>query len=213
MSIPATYNPSIPSALLVALHGDEGVSTYIFAAWQPVTDSDNVILFAPQCPTNLGCRFATGDGGYTNSWWAWFQYSPKYDNAWIGQQVSKIAAKYNLDSSREYLTGWSGGADYLGWYALDHSSQFAAAAFVAGGVPYYQSCPSPKMAAYFLMGTEDFRYLSGQPTEVEQILKRCGDLTKMIVLRGEDHEGTIAALTDQGYAQTIMKWLLLQRLG
>lgn len=207
VAVPATYNPDIPTALLVALHGDEGISTIIAGAWAPVTEKANVILFAPQCPINKGCHACVA-GDCSNSWWYWFQSSRSYDDAWIGQQVSVIEARYDIDRAREYITGWSGGADYLGWYALTHSSRFAAANFVVGGVPYTSSCPSRKLAAYFLLGSRDFRYLSGQPAEVARVLKGCGDPTRWLVLPGLDHDGTIAALTSEGYAAKILTWLM-----
>ena len=212
LRIPPTYNPSKPTILLVALHGDEGTPTVIEPAWQPYTDKYNAILFAPHCPVNLGCSFSNGSGGMTSSWWGWLQYSSQYSGGWIGTQVSKIEAKYNINKSREYLTGWSGGADYLGDYALLHGNRFAAVAYVAGGVPYVQSCPAGKMAAYFLMGTNDFRYDSGQPGQVKQVFSRCGDPTTMVVLPGEDHTGTINAIGSQDYGDIIMKWFLAHPL-
>lgn len=209
--VPHTYDPNLPTALLVALHGDEGVSTVIASVFTPLVNRANVILFAPQCPTDDGCRLSDGSAGYTNSWWGWLQFSKQYDDGWIGRQVRSIAARYNLDRHREYLVGWSGGADYLGWYALRHATQFAAVAFVAGGTPYYSSCPSTKLAAYFLMGSADFRYLSGQPTQVRQVLRRCGNPTKMVVLAGADHQATIANLAgDRG--GKILTWLLSHTL-
>jgi hypothetical protein len=207
VSVPSTYNPHIPTALLVALHGDEGAPAYIASTWMPVTQKANVILFAPQCPISEGCDVCV-DGDCAVSWWGWFQYSSTYDDAWIGRQVETIEKSYDIDRAREYVTGWSGGADYLGWYALAHADRFAAANFVVGGVPYFPSCPSRPLAAYFLMGSEDFRYLSGQPTQVQQVLQGCGDSTVMVVLPGEDHQGTIDALSTQGYATTILAWLM-----
>lgn len=203
--VPQSYDPKVPTVLLVALHGDEGVSSYVASVWTPPTDRANVILFAPQCPTDKGCRFADGQGGYTNSWWAWLQYSSGYDDSWLGNQVKTIEASYTVDRSREYLTGWSGGADYLGYYALLHSDRFAAAGFVAGGVPYVQRCPNPKMAAYFLMGSADFRYQSGQPSQVKRVYDSCGDPTSLVVVPGADHQGTINALS-QGYATQMLNW-------
>lgn len=207
ISVPQTYNPRIPTALLVALHGDEGEPSYIASTWMPVTQAENVILFAPECPPDKGCH-ACVDGDCSNSWWYWFQRPAAYDDAWLGQQVMTIEKSYNIDRAREYITGWSGGADYLGWYALDHASRFAAANFVVGGVPYFQGCPSRSLAAYFLMGSEDFRYLSGQPSQVQGILRRCHDPTVMVVIPGGTHDSTVAALSSDGYALRILKWLM-----
>ena len=208
VSIPSTYRAGEPSAILVALHGDEGTSALIANSWETAAQRANVILFAPQCPTNRGCRLQNGTVGFTNSWWGWLQSSKGYDDRWIGQQVAKIGSKYNIDRAREYLTGWSGGADYLGWYALRHAAQFAAVAFVAGGVPYTGTCPSRRMAAYFLMGATDFRYLSGQPSQVRDILRRCGESTRLVVFRGADHGMTASAISSRSYGTKILNWLL-----
>jgi dipeptidyl aminopeptidase/acylaminoacyl peptidase len=61
------------------------------------------------------------------------------------------------------------------------------------------------------MGSADFRYLSGQPTQVRQVLRRCGNPTKMVVLAGADHQATIANLAgDRG--GKILTWLLSHTL-
>jgi len=44
------------------------------------------------------------------------------------------------------------------------------------------------------------------------VLRGCGDPTKMVVLQGADHQGTVAALTTQGYARKILSWMLAYRL-
>ncbi|MBV8256348.1 MAG: hypothetical protein JO073_00875 [Actinobacteria bacterium] len=207
VQVPAGVTKKHPAPLLVALHGDEGVPTLAEEVWAPVAAAKRVILFTPQCPTSLGCQFQNG-AGVTNSWWGWLQYSHTYDDAWLGEQVAAIAARYAVDPHRRYLTGWSGGADYLGWYAARHASTFAAAAFVAGGVPYTQSCPSRTMGAYFLLGAADPRYLSQQPSQVAGVFQRCGDPTQVTVIPGADHQGSISSLAASGYASTILSWLL-----
>jgi poly(3-hydroxybutyrate) depolymerase len=130
--VPAGYDPARAPALVVALHGDEGAPDSIASLLSPVTGRRNTILFAPQCPTARGCRLANGAGS-TNSWWGWLQYSRSYDDGWLGGQIARVEARFAVDRGREYVLGWSGGADYLGWYALRDGGRFAAAAFVAGG--------------------------------------------------------------------------------
>ena len=197
LSVPPNYNPARPVTLFVALHGDEGNPSYISSVWDPAGDQLGAIVLSPECPQALGCP---------GSWWGWLE-SGTYNDAWLGQQVDQVEAHYNIDRNREYLTGWSGGADFLGSYALAHADRFAAAAFVVGGVPYHQQCPAKPLPAYFLMGANDFRHASGQPSQVQGILNACGDQTQLTVLPGEDHSGTIAALTNQRYAMTIFTWL------
>ncbi len=199
--VPPTYNASHPTTVIVALHGDEGDPSYIESVWEPIAKANNAILISPKCPANLGCA---------GSWWGWLQSGTQYNDAWIGAQVATVAKSYRLDTKHEFLTGWSGGADFMGWYALAHSSQFRAVGFVVGGVPYHPTCPTAKQSAYFLMGTNDFRYLSGQPSQVKSIYSGCGDSAAMVVLPGADHQGTVDALTTQGYAAKMMSYFVAQ---
>jgi poly(3-hydroxybutyrate) depolymerase len=208
VELPAGYHPGRPTALLVLLHGDEGAPGEIADTMGPVALQRNVIVFAPQCPVELGCRFANGTAGFTSSWWGWLQFSKTYDDAWLGRQIDSVESKYAIDRRSVYLFGWSGGADYMGWYALQHSAMFAAAAFVAGGVPYHPACPSSHLAGYFLLGAADPRYQSGQPLTVRSILARCGSATKVVVLPGADHAGTMLDLSTDGYAAKVLDWLL-----
>jgi poly(3-hydroxybutyrate) depolymerase len=164
-----------------------------------------MILFAPQCPTALGCRFER-PGGATNSWWGWLQYSGTYDEAWLGRQIDRVVAAYHVDAAREYSAGWSGGADYLGWYALRHARRFAAAAFVGGGVPYVTGCPAGGLPAYFLDGAADPRFQSGQPERVRRVLASCGSETRLVVLPAADHTATLSAVQSGGYASRIVRW-------
>jgi poly(3-hydroxybutyrate) depolymerase len=208
--LPRGYDASRPAALVVALHGDEGTPGLIAATLSRVTTSRNVILFAPQCPTSAGCRLPNGTGS-TNSWWGWLQFSPTYNDGWLGRQISRVEARYAINRSQEYAFGWSGGADYLGWYALRDGARFAGVAFVAGGIPYLQSCPSTRLAAFFILGAADPRYQSGQPSQVKAVFDRCGDKTKLVLLPGADHAGTTAALESRAFAGGVLDWLMHQR--
>ncbi len=194
----------------MALHGDEGAPNLIASLMSPVTRSRNMILFAPQCPTALGCRLPNGAGS-TNSWWGWLQYSRGYDDRWLGRQIARVEARFAVDRAREYAFAWSGGADYLGWYAFHDGGRFAAVTYVAGGVPYVQSCPSAHLAAYFLLGQADPRYQSGQPLAVRSVFERCGSQTKLVTLPGADHQATILALQTRGLASSVLDWLLQHR--
>lgn len=195
--VPSKARPHLP--LLVALHGDEGDPSLVVAVWGPVAAARGMVLFAPACPRALGC------GG---SWWAWLQSGTTYDDGWIGRQVGAVERRFRIDARREYLEGWSGGADFLGWYALRHASRFAAAVFVAGGVPYSTSCPARRLPAYFLGGDRDFRTASGQPDQVRAVLTGCGSPTTQVVVPDADHQAAIMSLQTQSRASAILGWLL-----
>lgn len=205
--LPSKVKPRQP--LLVALHGDEGDPSLVASVWGPVTAARGVVLFAPQCPTSEGCRFANG-ASTTNSWWGWLQ-AGQYDDGWIARQTQAVERRFKVDKRREYLEGWSGGADFLGWYALRHADRFAAAAFVAGGVPYTSTCPARPLPAIFLAGDQDFRTASGQPAQVRQILGSCGSPTAELDAQNADHQATIMSLQSQSYAPQILRWLLARR--
>jgi poly(3-hydroxybutyrate) depolymerase len=192
-----------PQPLLVVLHGDEGDPGQIAAVWGPIAAARHMVLFAPKCPAALGCP---------GSWWGWLQSGSAYDDTWLDRQIAQVTARYKIDRAREYIAGWSGGADYLGWYALRRANRFAAAVFVAGGVPYVQSCPARKLPAFFLLGGADPRYLSGQPSQVQHILSSCGSETKVVVVPGAGHQASIQALQTRGYAARIATWLLAHRI-
>jgi poly(3-hydroxybutyrate) depolymerase len=196
--------------LLVALHGDEGDPALTASIWGPVADALHVVLFAPHCPVSQGCSFPNG-AGTTSSWWGWLQSGSSYDDGWIGRQAAPVEQRFRIDRTREYLAGWSGGADFLGWYALRHADHFAGAAFVAGGVPYTSSCPSRRFPTFFLMGGADFRYTSGQPEQVRSLLVRCGSPTSEVVEPEADHQTTITSL-QSGYARRVLTWLLRYRM-
>jgi len=84
-----------------------------------------------------------------------------------------------------------GGADFLGWYALDQRLTIAARQFCCRGVPYFQGCPSRNLAAYFLMGSDDFRYRSANRPKCSRFCNACHDKTVMLVIPGGTHESTI----------------------
>jgi poly(3-hydroxybutyrate) depolymerase len=111
--IPPTYVAGQPTKVLVALHGDEGDPAGIESVWEPIAKQNNAILIAPKCPVSLGCP---------GSWWGWLEGTGNYDDSWIGKQVAAVSQSYTLDAAHEYLISWSGGSDYLGWYALQHAS-------------------------------------------------------------------------------------------
>ena len=211
--IPSGYRADRPTAVLVALHGDEGTSGPTVGMWSAAAERANVILFAPQCPTAKGCRLCDSTGYCTNSWWGWLQYTSTHDLGWIGAQVDQIEAAYNVDRSREYLTGWSGGADYLGYYALKQGRRFAGAGLVAGGVPYVQTCPACKLAGYFVLGSGDFRTQSGQPGRVRQVLSGCGSATRAETFSGYDHQATISALGTDGQADAMLAFFAANPLA
>ncbi len=206
--VPASYSPSQPIKLLVALHGDEGrdfglasATGGVISMWSGPADTAGYIVFAPACGAAIGCNGAWSDHlaaqGYKLS---------ATTLAWLDAQIDALESAYNIDRNREYLTGWSGGAYWLGYYAQARAERFAAVAFVAGGMPAYTSfngCPSCKLPGYFLGGDMDFR--TAQMNDTANAFNSCGEAIQTDLVANADHQATIGSLSG-GRAAAILTW-------
>ncbi|MEO6953919.1 MAG: hypothetical protein ABI321_19105 [Polyangia bacterium] len=207
--VPQGYNPAVPIRLVVSLHGDEGrdfgldsATGGVIGLWQTAADAAGYLLFAPACPAALGC-----DGAFSD-WLAADGYDPSPAAlGWLDGQVAELETRYNIDRSREYLTGYSGGAYWLGAYAPARASRYAAVAFIAGGMPAYNAfhgCAACKIPGYFLGGDGDYR-TGGQMSDTANAFKGCGQEIHLELVTGADHEATIASL-GTGNAAKILTW-------
>ena len=147
MLVPDSYDGE-PTPLLVALHGDEGTSEHIYTAYRRHVEASGWLMVSLECPRDLGC--------WSGSWYEW-ENTGGHDWDWLGRQVDAVAAEYNVDPNAVHLTGWSGGAQYLGRYAVRFAERYAGVAYIGGGVPSRRAeCPACEIPAYFLIGSRDF---------------------------------------------------------
>lgn len=138
----ASMNKSYP--LFVALHGDEGdpqeaIIWYWSTIWE---DRKDFILLAPRAP------YANG------SWW---QDNEGHDQ-WLTQLIDTILSQYNIDLERIHLYGHSGGATFLGYFALIHQDRYASVGYCIGGFFYDYQPYQCKIPARMVDGTDDFLY-------------------------------------------------------
>lgn len=207
--VPSSYAQGTPTKLLVALHGDEGrdfgldaATSGVIGSWQAAAEGAGYIVLAVACPAGKGCNGAWSD------WLAQDGYHPSAASlAWMDAQVTDLEGRYNIDRSREYLSGYSGGAYWLGYYAQARASRFGGVAFVAGGMPAYTSfnaCPACKLPGYFLGGDKDPR-TGGQMSDTANAFNGCGEPIKLDVVMNADHDQTIGSLAT-GRAKVILAW-------
>jgi hypothetical protein len=157
-----------------------------------------VLLFAPRCPRELGCK--------AGSWWQWLATSD-HDPAWLGAQIDAVAARHPVDPARVYAAGYSGGATYLGWYVPAFPARFAAVAHVAGGSPLGGRCPACKTPVRFDIGAVD-PMIEPYTGPLRRWYEACGGHELVWnVLPGVTHEGIIDVL-QAGRAKEILAWLL-----
>lgn len=115
---PYNYNPAVPAPLVVALHGDGGgydIISNFLATWANQT---GYVVFAPQCPGNLGCATPSVSCATGYCWLdgSWHPQGIGGSIAWLKQITAQVQATYNLDVLRTYLLGASGGAYYIGYH-------------------------------------------------------------------------------------------------
>lgn len=211
--VPSGYTTSQPAPLLVALHGDEGPGAgvpSVIGLWSGAADKHGYLVLALACSADIGCADGNWSGWLANGGYQISQTNIDFINA----QAAKVESLYDVDTKREFLTGYSGGAYVMGYFAQAQASRYAAVAFVAGGMPAWtgtgHACPARKIPGYFLGGDGDFR-TSGQMSDTANSFKTCGEEITLDVVMGADHGATIASL-GTGRADTILSWFATRAL-
>ncbi len=146
LSVPTTYNPAQAMPLLLALHGDEGTPDYIYSVFLGLQKSSGAfILAAPKAPFGGG---------------SWYQATSQHVT-FVNAVLTALLGKYNIDQDRIWITGWSGGATFLGYYAILREDVLAAVVYHmggGGGGSYSPPAGSCKIPARFVIGSADFLY-------------------------------------------------------
>jgi len=146
--IPAGYDPSVATPLLVTFHGDEGHPRYIHQAFERIVDEPGFLLVSLNCPRDLGCE---------GSWWRWEAYVSSHDFEWTERQVDAVEEAYNVERQQIFLAGFSGGSSYLSEYIPRYSHRYASALYLGGGYdPHGVGCPECRLPIFFVVGDADF---------------------------------------------------------
>lgn len=72
---------------------------------------------------------------------------------WLDAQIASVASAARID--RIYVAGFSGGASYLARWAPVHAGAISRVAFVSGGYPASDRCPTHPLSTLFLIGSND----------------------------------------------------------
>jgi polyhydroxybutyrate depolymerase len=123
--VPASYNGSVPVALVVDMHGftSNNTSQQNVSGWDDLTSAQNFIVAYPQ--------------GVSNSWNAQGQCcgsSTANDVQFIRNAVANIRSSANIDANRIYATGLSNGGSMTHTLACQAADLFAAASAVSFGL-------------------------------------------------------------------------------
>jgi hypothetical protein len=189
-----------PRGLLVALHGDEGTPAKVLSAWQPAAAAHGVVLFAPQCPRAERC---------SGSWWRW-----QGDPAWLLARTEEVTKEYGVDPARRWVTGWSGGATYLGMFGSRWFEAFAAISLGGGGAPPGTSACFPRAGGscapvHYLMGDRNPLFSLAEATR--SYFEGCGHAVTWDLQAGANHGGEWRAYSLG--VEEILGWLLAHPAG
>jgi len=198
ITVPTSYDPSVPTPLLVSLHGDEGRPKASHGVWKRAAQDNGYILLSPECPRDLGCkkgRWGTGD---------WHPDGAAGSVAWLSAQIDAVEAAYNIDRSRVYLVGGSRGAVYVGFHADALAPRFAGVAMYAGGYSSNTStCAACAMPVYILVGDRDF--LLDIAHKAREWFVGCKSEVELDVMPKVRHRD-VGKMLLSGKANTILDW-------
>ncbi|WMN12393.1 PHB depolymerase family esterase [Marivirga salinae] len=128
MYIPASYDPTIASPLVLCFHGYTSSANTImsYSGFNQIADTANFIVVYPQ-GTLLNGNTHWNVGGWTLN-------STADDVGFTNALLDSISAEYTIDSSKVYSTGMSNGGFMSFLLACQLSERIAAVASVTGSM-------------------------------------------------------------------------------
>lgn len=153
--------PSRPAALVIVMHGGGATARYAIrdTAFTKLSDSSGFVCVFPeglranrkepplmvrnaQTWNDGSGRFFTGENDVD-------------DVAYLDAVLADVRSRFEIDSARIFMTGFSNGASMTFRYALERPGLLAAIAPVAGGFWVEPPHPNLSIRTLYITGTED----------------------------------------------------------
>lgn len=152
---PPNFNTSTQRALVLNLHGGSGnmLNAQGFSLLNPVSDQYNFIVAWPQGYGIAPPGFSWADGRNTSADQAGID-----DIGFIQKLIDTLISRYNVDTNRIYICGFSNGGFMVQRLACQWPDRFAAMASLGSSMDtvLYQNCnPSKPVPMAFFNGTAD----------------------------------------------------------
>ena len=152
---PPNFNTSTQRALVLNLHGGSGnmVNAQGFSMLNPVADQNNFIVAWPQGYGIAPPGFSWADGRNTSA-----DQAGVDDIGFIDKLIDTLITRYNVDTNRIYICGFSNGGFMVQRLACQLPDCFAAMASLGSSMDtvLYQNCnPSKPVPMAFFNGTAD----------------------------------------------------------
>lgn len=138
--------------MVIAFHGDEGSPNAVRSFWTPVWRKEqSFILVMTQCP---GCT-------------SWYKGDTKANAQYLWDVLEDVSDNYNVDVSRVYGIGYSGGSVFLALHGFEFQNVFAAVQWHCGGGRGYAKPPREdcKVAGRIVIAKDDFLWDSAKTVE------------------------------------------------
>lgn len=163
--VPTGYDDNSPTPLVLMLHGasQTGEQRYDNSGWREVGEDENILTVFP---TALVYRYYTNsyDAIKTNTRWNSFPplnyfvpgQNPKDDVKFLRQVITEMSQRFNVDSQRIYMAGFSSGARMTFRCAVEMSDLLAAV--VQSGATYHVDTvftPQRNLPISFELGNSD----------------------------------------------------------
>lgn len=145
-------NKEGPLPMVVAFHGDEGSPNAVRSFWTPVWKKEqSFILVMTQCP---GCT-------------SWYKGDTKANAQYLWDVLEEVGDNYNVDVSRIYGIGYSGGSVFLALHGFEFQNVFAGIQWHCGGGRGYAKPPRDdcKVAGRIVISKDDFLWDSAKTVE------------------------------------------------
>ncbi len=176
--IPETYSPTSRWPVIVCLHGAYGHGHEYLWTWLRTARSHGCVVLAPKScgPT-------------------WSLVNPAIDIESIKAMLAAVAARYQLDNGRIYLSGLSDGGSFAYVFGLSCPSLIAGVAPIAGVLhpvvdPLLRQKQGLDLPLFVVHGAQDFIF------DVRSVRSQCALLEKL------GYRITYTELPDWGHAYT-----------
>jgi poly(3-hydroxybutyrate) depolymerase len=162
--VPAKYNPSTATPVVFMLHGTggDGEKFYNISGWKEIGETENILTVFPS-----SWRYCIIDEGVQKTTTKWNSQPAEWqpcagerlrdDVKFLSTIISELKARFNVDSKRIYLVGFSNGGQMAAKCTIAMSNKFAAIVESAGS--FYGDTtwvPLRKMPITFQVGNEDY---------------------------------------------------------
>jgi polyhydroxybutyrate depolymerase len=149
--VPKTYNPAVPSPLVISLHGyaEWPARQVQISRWNELAEQHGFLVVYP-CGTGFPLRWRMRSARRSAG-------DPLPDVTFIAELIDRLESEYNVDPARIYANGLSNGGGMSFVLASRLSRRIAAFGSVSGAylIPWRDHHPSRQVPAILFHGTAD----------------------------------------------------------